>query len=612
MCGFLGEFVYNSVGFIKDESFADLLRLSKHRGPDDTQIIKEASFRLGFNRLSILDVSKNGSQPKSSPSKRYHVVFNGEIYNYKELEETHNLINLKSSSDTEVLVHLLDIIGVEQTINSLNGMFAIMIVDTQENNTYLVRDFAGIKPIFYGLNTKGLVAASQFNQIVKHPWFFNDLNLRAEVVKSYFGLGYMLAPDTIYDNIFQVEPGQYIKIDSNGQVSKNSYYTLKSTKKATSIIDTDLWSKALENATNLQLVSDVPLGSFLSGGIDSPLITAIAKKYKPRLKAFTLGVSDKTLNEADIAKLYADHMGCEQKILKVNDDDIFNSIEEHFHFMTEPFGDYSSIPTYMITHLASKENKVMLSGDGGDELFLGYPRMLRTVKLRHWFKIPFAIRKPLARIFLKMGFLKSWAPYHYKSIDAYVLQQQSYISASNLTSIFPKINYPNRVNQLFLFDKKLTKNNLLNWIRLNEFRGHLQRVLVKVDRMSMANSLEVRVPFLDINMIDSCLNYIPEDYKSNEDLKKPLKALLSLFFPENIINKEKKGFAIPIEDWLKNELKIEVIDTIFNKTFYGAGIIQIDEIKSYVDGFFKNKHNEAWGVWHIYAWQKWALKEGLI
>lgn len=217
MCGFTGDFAFNNADLIPEDFFSELLELSKHRGPDSTEVIRKDNFQLGFNRLAIIDLSANGNQPKCSPSKRYHIVFNGEIYNFKELAELHQLKNLKSSSDTEVIIHLLDKIGVYETIKLLNGMFAIAIVDTHINTFYLTRDFAGIKPLFYGVNNKGVVAASQFNQIFKHPWFKENLKLRPEIIKEYFGFGYMQAPNTVYDKIYQVAPGTILAFNEKGK-----------------------------------------------------------------------------------------------------------------------------------------------------------------------------------------------------------------------------------------------------------------------------------------------------------------------------------------------------------------------------------------------------------
>ena len=221
MCGFLGEFSFNRYEILTTaKRFSEILALSMHRGPDATGIYRGQNYQLGFNRLSILDLSTNGNQPRKSPSGRYNVVFNGEIYNYKTLAEDYQLKNLQSTSDTEVIVHLFDSIGVEETVKKLNGMFAITVVDTKTNTVFLTRDFSGIKPLFFGVNREGVVAASQFDQVFKHPWFSENLKLRPEIMKEYFGFGYMQAPNTVYESIFQVNPGELIEFKSDKTLHK--------------------------------------------------------------------------------------------------------------------------------------------------------------------------------------------------------------------------------------------------------------------------------------------------------------------------------------------------------------------------------------------------------
>ena len=230
MCGFLAEYCFDNQTLSGTKDFTQLLMQSKNRGPDSTAVTREEGFQLGFNRLSILDLSVNGNQPKKSPSARYHVVFNGEIYNYKDLAAKYQLKNLGSSSDTEVLVHLFDRLGIEQTIKNINGMFAIAVVDTKTNTFYITRDFAGIKPLFYGISDHGVVAASQFDQVFKHEWFRGNLKLRKDIVKEYFGFGYMQAPNTIYQHIFQVTPGELIRFDHSGELKKEVLVTFKKEK----------------------------------------------------------------------------------------------------------------------------------------------------------------------------------------------------------------------------------------------------------------------------------------------------------------------------------------------------------------------------------------------
>lgn len=605
MCGFLGEFTFNKSDLISENSFSELLALSKHRGPDATEIVRKDNFQLGFNRLAILDVSANGNQPKCSPSKRYHIVFNGEIYNFKELINQYQLKNLMSNSDTEVIIHLLDILGVKETIKVLNGMFAIAIVDTQKEVLYLTRDFAGIKPLFYGVSDQGIVAASQFDQIFKHEWFNGSLQLRADTVKEYFGFGYMQAPNTIYKNIFQIVPGTLISYNIKGDFKSeiicqfNSKLDASKAKKPIKELE-----KTLKQVVKRQMISDLPLATFLSGGIDSPIISSYAQKNSPSIEAFTLEVNDEKLNESEIAKDYAKHLKMAQQIISADEKDILNIIDEHFEAYSEPFGDYSSIPTYLITKEAKKQYTVMLSGDGGDELFLGYPRMLDVLRKRNWFKIPYLVRKSLVRVTNKLKVTNTWTPF-IETFNDFIKSKHTQIPKEYLDKMFAEIDYSKELNELYAISNNQTNLQLLHQLRHNEFYAHLQRVLIKVDRASMKNSLEVRVPLLDKDIITHAWGKV-NMLHSKRDLKKDLKKILALEIPESLINQKKMGFSVPLFNWLHNELKESVYKLIFDTSFYGENVINVVEVKQYVQDFYDGKHEDTWGVWHIYAWQRWA------
>ncbi|MDG5492242.1 asparagine synthase (glutamine-hydrolyzing) [Psychroserpens sp. SPM9] len=603
MCGFLGEFCFNSEMLSHASSFDKLLELSKHRGPDSTQVHTGENYRLGFNRLAILDLSPKGNQPKTSPSGRYHIVFNGEIYNYLELAERYKLQNLNSTSDTEVIICLLDILGVEQTLTHLNGMFAITIIDKQTNSCYLSRDFAGIKPLFYGVHANGIVAASQFDQIFKHEWFKHELQLRPEIVKEYFGFGYMQAPNTIYENIYQVNPGEVVIISNTGQYSKNIILQFDKTHKHIPKPEPSNYGNVLKDAIKRQLISDVSVATFLSGGIDSPLISSYAKKSKTDIEAFTLKVNDKRLNESEIAQSYAKAIGLSQHIVSIEANDLIQSLDDHFNAYSEPFGDYSSIPTYVIARESKKRHTVMLSGDGGDELFLGYPRMLDVLDKRFWFKMPYILRKSLAKITNKLGITNTWAPY-FNTIDTFILNKHIKIPFHILDKVQPNCDFSEAIHQLYQFDNS-SREGLLHEMRWNEFYAHMQRVLIKVDRASMAHSLEVRIPYLDKESIVHAWKEL-QDLKTYKDLKITLKTLLSEEVPNDLINKKKRGFLVPLSDWLRGDIKQDLIKTVFDVPFYGANILETDVLKQYVQDFIDAKHDNSWGVWHIYSWQKWA------
>ena len=618
MCGFIGEYLFTGLNKSNTIDFKDLLKLSFKRGPNHSGVVSKSNFQLGFNRLSIQDLSDLGNQPMQSSCERYHMVFNGEVYNFNQLKVDFNLTNIHSSSDTEVILRLIEKIGVHDAVKQLDGMFAIMVVDMELNKTFLIRDFSGVKPLFYGVSDYGIFAASQFDQVHKHPWFVDNLKLRKDIVKEYFGLGFMMAPNTIFHNIFQVNPGEIVTVDSNGHITKDSFEDFDSKNKVL-INERDKsflknFKKDLSNTVKEQLVSDVPIATFLSGGIDSPLITALAKKYKSDIKAYTISVDDKAIDESEKAKEYANHLNVNHIVKRITKDDLINSIDKHFIAFPEPFGDYSSIPTFLITKEAAKENTVMLSGDGADELFFGYPKLLHIVLNKSFFYRPMKVRKLLNRIQFKLNILKTYAPVSYDKISDWALGKQLYIKEDSLNSFIINTQFSPELKSKFDFLDKSAHDDikLLSALKKNDFYTHVQRILIKVDRASMGNSLEVRVPFLSKKIIKHGFSSAPKFINKNYELKNILKNTLVLLLPKSIIYKKKKGFTVPMKNWLRNELKEELIEYVFDRGFFGDNFLEVKSVKKYVKDFLDEKHDNEWGVWHIYAWQKWAYTHKLI
>lgn len=609
MCGFLGEC---STNLIKTDAHSILLQLSFKRGPDNIGTFKiENELQLGFNRLSIRDLSDNGNQPYHSPNQLFDFVFNGEIYNCDALISKYNLDKtaLRSTSDTEVLAHLLEKASIETVASELNGMYAIAVYNRKLKTISLLRDFAGIKPLFYGLHCQGIVFASQFNQVYMHPLMKRQLAINPQGVKEYFALGYMQAPNTIYQGIHQVEPGAIItysltenKISRHGCV--NYTYKTSFTASETDISSVIEGAKILNDVIKRQLVSDVPTATFLSGGIDSPIITAVASSQKKDIESFTVKVGDEKINESEIAKQYAKHLGVKNWIAEFDNQDIINLIDEHFQAYPEPFGDYSSLPNYLICKLASKKFKVMLSGDGGDELLWGYPRFYNTLNHANWFSLPRFTRNTLAYIKRKNGKRVSYGIDN-TSIGEWVLGQHTHNKLNIVDSFFKsKTSISVELKSLYHYNGKIRNKELLQWLRWNEFYCHMQRILIKVDRASMGNSIEVRVPFLDKEFIDFAFKLSPN--LKNKEPKLVLKQIMKNYFPDALINKQKMGFTIDIEDLLKNHCKNDFFKLLGTEKLVGKGLLDLASIKEYANSYYKNKHNNNWGMWIIYSYLKWS------
>ena len=609
MCGFIGE--YGS--FLLGESdFNTLLDLSKKRGPDHQQTYKiDGQIQLGFNRLSIQDLSEHGNQPYHTPNELFDFVFNGEIYNCEELISKFNLDKTKfrSTSDTEVIAHILETASVETLANEINGMFAMAIYDRKNQVVSLLRDFAGIKPLFYSIHQGGMVFASQFNQVYKHPIIKKDLKVNPEGLKEYFALGYMQAPNTVYNSIYQVEPGTVLTYSlPDHKVTKKDIvkfiYRQTTTCKETDLLAVDAADKTLIDVIKRQLIGDVPIGTFLSGGIDSPIITAIASKQKKDIESFTVKVEDEKINESEIAKEYANHLGVKNRVAEFDTLEVIRLIDEHFQAYPEPFGDYSSLPTYIICQLASKKFKVMLSGDGGDELFWGYPRFYNTLKHAHWFALPRLPRKVLTKLQRKSGQKISYGV-EAQSIGDWVLGQHSYNKLNVVDPFFKSApSITKELKALYHYTGAEKNIHLMQWLRWNEYYCHLQRVLIKVDRASMGNSLEVRVPFLDKEMVAFAFTVSPD--LKNENPKFILKKLMERYFPSELINKEKMGFTVDIETILKYHCKEDFMRLLISDKIIGKEILDVQAIALYVNAYFLGKHSNSWGIWIIYSYLKWS------
>jgi asparagine synthase (glutamine-hydrolysing) len=613
MCGLLLEINPHP---ISEEAFRELLSISHKRGPDGTGFWTDKNHvQFGFNRLAILDTSDKGMQPVQSPCGRYVLMLNGEIYNYLALQHKYGIFNehLRSGSDAEVLIHLISQIGLHAILPELDGMFAIALLDREAQTLCIARDFAGIKPLYYGIKEKIFVCASQFNQVFRHPSFKDNLVLRPEIVKEYFGLGYMQAPNTVYNYIYQVNPGECIIYDLQAcQIkAKKRFYTWKekpSMSESEPKLPTE-FNTLLSKVVTTQLQSDVPLATFLSGGIDSPLVTAHAHAKYIDINAFTVAADDPTINESDIAKAYALHLGVKQEIIGFTETELLESVQEHFKGIPEPHGDYSSIPTWLICKKVKEHATVMLSGDGGDELFWGYPRFIRSIQHLHWFKYPRFLRKAIMPFIRRIRKGLSSGPQLFNSFGEWTLHKQLHLF--DLDQLVPNTDYSKELKEVYRY-VGTDKIDALYYLKKNEFYAHMQRVLRKVDLMSMANSVEVRVPFLAKEVIEFSNGTIPELGIKHQKPKILLKKALAEFIPSHLIEQQKRGFSVPIEQWMRGPLKQDIKQMIFHTPIYGAGLINVDFLHQLVRDFFNGKSVNAWGIWQMYAWQKWAGENGLL
>jgi len=609
MCGFFGEFSKAGRSSPKD-IFLKLNNLATNRGPDhEGYWTNSTNCQLGFRRLSIIDLSKEGNQPMHSRDGKWSIVFNGEIYNYKDLQAEMGLSNsdLHSTSDTEIIVHALQRWGAYETAWKLNGMFAIAAYDHSSDLLYLIRDFAGIKPLFYAVNENRVIFGSQYDQIYKHPEF-SQKEISPVGLSEYVRFGYNPAPDCIFKNTWQLRPGEIITINSSLDVKKEIYYQLSFNR---GVLDENSaaaqsgFHKMFHGVVNRQLVSDVEIGTFLSGGIDSPLVTAHAASFRKNLKTFTIGFEDKQYNEAEIARQYAEVLKVQNNCTLYTPELLYSQLDNHFKAFKEPFGDYSSLPSYQVSKDAKKNFTVVLTGDGGDELFWGYPRMLRIVENRRWFGLPKMVRQVLAAL-VRIGGRSISYGIHYNSIGQWVLEHHSQNKTADMNRFLPGHTISEDTKLLYKSPADMKNvEDILQWLRWNEFYGHMQRVLVKVDRTTMHHSLEARVPFLDKDTIQYALTLDPGLGTTHKELKYMLKKDLERFIPRDLINKRKYGFGLPIDLWLRTSLREEVMDLLVSSDPYPYNTFDRKEMEKYVSDFMSGKTHSGWGIWILYALQKW-------
>jgi len=597
MCGIAGYI--DSTGVKKSvlEAMSDEII---HRGPDGSGMYISPNGTVGFahRRLSIIDLSERGAQPMSNEDGSIWITYNGEIYNFpvikKYLVDKNHFF--KSNSDTEVIIHAYEEWGIE-CVKRLNGIFAFAIYDMKKNMVFIGRDRFGVKPLYYGFFDQDIfIFASEIKAITKHPSFKKDINWQA--VGDYFKYRYIPSPRSIWENIFKLEHGFYAcysLIDK--QFKKTKYYDLPyvlKNKKSTSL---DEVLSGLEQAVKAQMLSDVELGTFLSGGIDSSSISVIAHKFNTEIKSFSIGFKPLEHSELRYSELVANYIGTKH-ITRVIDDLPEDIIEKNAYYYDEPLADSSCIPTFILSEMTASYLKVVLSGDGGDEVFGGYNWYDTYLSdYRNYFNSCFSWVKSL---FNTTNVLPDFETYYNKLL----------LNRFN-KDVFKNLFIPDIFDKVFEKDENLYEKYIcsdfkcirtLQYIDMNTFM--VDDILVKVDRASMAHSLEVRVPFLDHEFVESVL-CLPEEIYPSDSIGKPvLKKIMKGLLPDEIFSRTKQGFSAPLNKWSGfNSISEEIIngalirDKIINMSF-------IEDLKE------QNYVNSDAIMWMIFIFEKWYQRWG--
>jgi len=628
MCGISGILTAHKNNLFLKSNIKRMIGVLHHRGPDhnDFWINKDNSCVLGHNRLSILDLSKNGHQPYFV--KRYAISYNGEIYNHNSLrKELGNKVLWNSSSDTETLIKCIEKWGIRKTLNKVSGMFAFAIWDKKEKKLTIARDKFGEKPIYFGYYNKDFIFASELKaiQAVKNIKFkISDFSLN-----EYFKRNYIPAPFSIYQNFFKLLPGHMLQITENEINKYNGLQNILSKMKKWDLekksnykyknIEENI-SSILNKSVKEKLISDVPIGCFLSGGIDSTIISYFASQNK-KLNAFCIRFKDKTYDEGKYAKKVSKILNlklyekiCTKKDLKKN-------IKKIPKIYDEPFSDSSQLPTLVLSEFAKKKVTVILSGDGGDEIFGGYNRYFLLNKFwnlscflpRFFVKNLFGTLKIIPNKVLKVFFT---------DINVFKIQKIIYAfsKSSNLIdfynhvtmdmwtrSCFKKIKINNfNINKIYL-KKNDEKINLNDLIYLDTKISLPDDILCKVDRASMSKSLEVRAPFLNKKLKDY-LNFLPKEKRFLIQNKFFLKEILKKKFDENFLNRPKMGFKAPIDQWIKKDLNYLFLKFLDKKFIKKQNIFDIEFLKKIYNEHVNDKKNWEKFLWSYLIFQLWYEK----
>lgn len=622
------------VGFIDKEEnidvINDMLEIQSYRGPDDsgTFFDGKSGVHFGHNRLSIQDLTSHGHQPFISDCKNYVIVFNGEVYNFKTIKiELKNLgYKFISNTDTEVILYSYKQWGIK-CIDKFIGMFAFSILDKLQNKLFLVRDRAGVKPLYYFTHENEFIFSSEIKSFHKHPKFKKEQNL--EVLPYFFQFGYIPAPYTIFKNCFKLEAGHYLelKIDNlEFKITKywdvNDFYLKEKINKEEDQIIEDI-ENILDDAINLRMVSDVPVGVFLSGGYDSSLVASIlAKKQGKKINTFTIGFDDEKYNEAKHAKTIAEYLGTNHTEYYMKNSDMLDLVESLPFYYDEPFGDSSALPTMIVSKMARQSVTVALSSDGGDEAFCGYSKYFFLNKFQDIFSNSF--KREVLKVGLNLfsensvEYINKKLPKNLKQTnikDKYTKFQRA-INSSSLEEMFENASSYVDKNEIARF-LKVSKNKELfkKWEKIGsiEFLNQMMAcdyklfmnddVLTKVDRATMSVSLEGREPLLDHRIVEYMAR-VPLDIKyKNRQAKYLLRQVLYKYLPKKMVDKPKSGFTIPLDDWLRDELR-PLVEKYISTYKLDSKIFDIDEILDIKEKFYDGK-NLGTQIWLIMMYQMW-------
>ena len=601
MCGFVG-FCSKDV---KDKNvIKEMNNQIIHRGPDSDGYFFDKDVNFGFRRLSIIDLHE-GSQPILNESGDTAIIFNGEIYNYQELRE--DLVakgyKFKTHTDTEVILHGYEAYGEEGILAKLRGMFAFTIWDSKKEKLFGARDHFGIKPYYYALLDGDLLFGSEVKSFLKYPKFKKEVNEKA--LKHYLVFQYNPLEETFFKGVKKLRPGHYY-IYENGKMEIKTYYNLTLDYKDMTFDEAvGKIEKEVEESVKYHKISDVEVGSFLSGGVDSSYVVATALPDK----TFSVGFDNKGFNETMYAKELSDSLGIKNFAKLITPDEFFEGINKVQYYSDEPHANLSSVPLYFLSKLASEQVKVVLSGEGADELFAGYNEYADALPQRIYRKLPFSLRH---KLYLKYKDRKHFRgqtiilKYGQKVEDRYIGPAE--IMSDELANSLVTSKYKNSETSRDLtkkyYDEVKNMDDVSKRLYLDMKMWIVEDILLKADKMTMANSIELRVPLLDKKMWELART-IPVRHKvHNEITKYAFRRAAKNKLPEDWAKRRKLGFVVPFVLWIKEEKYYKIVKEVFNKDFVSE-FFDKDKINKLLDDHFNGITNNGRKVYTIYTFLKW-------
>lgn len=639
MCGITGVYAFNEIGRFYHINLWNATEALSLRGPDRGNTFAHNYVGLGHRRLSIIDTTSGGNQPMTDPTDRYTIVFNGEIFNFQEIKQelAQQGVEFQSTSDTEVLLHLYIRDG-ERCLNRLNGFFVFAIYDKQDESVFVARDRFGVKPLLYTVDEDKVLFASEMKSLFV---FGFPRELDHESLHLYLQLNYIPAPHTIFKNVKKLLPGHFLKIKGREVIAKR-WYGLLPTPTRGGGADSLSYEKAcgqlvelMDGAVQRRMIADVPLGAFLSGGIDSSVIVALASRHTQHLNTFSIGYRDEPFfDETRYANLVAKKFNTNHTVFSLSNDDLLDGLYDMIDYIDEPFADSSALAVYILSKRTRKKVTVALSGDGADEIFAGYNKHMAEFRVRQgglqnsivaslktlWDALPKSRNSSFGN---KVRQLQKFAEITQLSAKDRYWRMATFCSEAEVKALClpqpPPVEGASNGGSTSRKDtilRHLSDDKDFNTFLLTDVELVLANdMLTKVDLMSMANSLEVRNPFLDYTVVEFAFS-LPTAYKIDAGMKK--KIVQDAFrseLPPELYKRPKHGFEVPLLKWMRNELKSLITNDLLSDSFIEEqGIFSVAEVQKLKQKLFsanpEDVHARIWGLLVFQYWWKKNMKTG--